>query len=230
MRPAAPHPNIQYDQDLIRDVRVQLQLADQKVTTLEASHNEMHEHQVALRKNHLDCYNALINEQHDWLEWARAYGYVYKEFKKLACQIQELHNTTAPLQQRLNRAYETMKDYQIRIVDLEGLLDSIVTPVDLSHNKVGTEAEASLTKTEDAEVEINDEKTQVKDGNTSRCLSSIEEQAEMADHESKSPSTYLIASPAVDDHCSSKDWRAREGGSALRRLRARKSRQSKARD
>lgn len=218
-----------------------MQLADQKVATLEASHKELHDHQVALTKNHVDCYNVLVNEQHERLEWSRAYEYIYKEYGKLANHIQELHTTKLSLRQKLDASYETIQSYQTRIVDLEGLLEGMVAPMSSEPDNLcdNAEEQVNLPASEQLEARIDElgeegiqmkEECEIMPFNASNGMSSAGEQGQNIDkthQRSRSSEMGLVASPGIDGDSHSEHRQARKEGRALRRLRARKSRQLK---
>lgn len=112
--------------DLVKDIRAQLQLADQKVAMFEVSHNELRDHQVASTKNHIECYKALMKKQHERLKWTRAYEHVCEAYNQLTDQLQEMHKTKLSLFQKLNDANETIQSCQTRIADLEGLFNGMI--------------------------------------------------------------------------------------------------------
>ena len=196
---------------------------------------------MALTKNHVDCYNVLVNEQRERLEWSQAYEYIYKEYGKLANHIQELHTTKLSLRQKLDAAYETIQSYQTRIVDLEGLLEGMVAPMTSEPDNLcdNAEKQANLLASEQLEAridELDEEGTQAKEGceimpfNPSNCISSAGKQGQNFDkthQRSKSPEMGSVASPGIDGDSHSEHRQARKEGRALRRLRARKSRQLK---
>ena len=211
--------------DLIKDVRAQLQLADQKVATFETSHKELHEHQAALTKNHIDCYKALVKEQHERLEWTRAYEHVCEAYNQLTDQLQGMHETKLSLFQKLNDANETVQGCQTRIAALEGLYWEHVNP----HSQGAEQATAAVT--EQLEDGVGEEAMEPK-GEPLNAVDSAEEQAQnvgKVPQGAKPPEADFIPSPAVDDESHSEHWQGRNGGKASRRLRARKARLMKAR-
>lgn len=185
-----------------------------------------------------------MNEQHERLEWSRAYEYIYKEYGKLANHIQELNTTKLSLRQKLGEAYDTIQNYQTRIVDLEGVLESMVGPINSEPDSLSGNAgkQVNLQATEQLQTgidELEEENMETKveceitPFNASNCIPSAEKQAQNFDkghQRSLSPEISLVAPSEFDGESHSEHRPARTGGRALRRLRARKSRQLKGRN